>query len=57
MTPAPDFLTPTRAYAHAREGQSKVGKSGEAVAKVVTDSHSRLLRFPKVAAVLGEAPA
>jgi hypothetical protein len=32
MTPTPDFLTPTRACAHARDPFSKVGKSGEAVA-------------------------
>jgi hypothetical protein len=50
MTPASDFLTLTRACAHAHEGQSKVGKSGEAVAKVATDGHYRFLRFAKMAA-------
>ena len=49
---APDLFYRDNAHlrARAREGQSKVGKSGEVVAKVATDSHSRFLRFPKVAA-------
>ena len=55
MSPArPTYFTGvTRTCARAREAFSKVGKSGEAVAKVATDSHSRSVGFIKAAAPAG----
>jgi hypothetical protein len=53
-TARPTYFTGvTRACARAREGQSKVGKSSEAAAKVGTDSHSRSVGFIKAVAPAG----